>query len=78
MEPIREENEEVMMNYIEPDDGLYVSYKKQAGLLLASDKPSDAKAIIAKLRATAQIRDNVKNSDLSFYRFKYVEMQYEN
>jgi hypothetical protein len=78
MEPIRGENEEVMMNYIEPDDGLYVSYKKQAGLLLASDKPSDAKAIIAKLRATAQIRDNVKNSDLSFYRFKYVEMQYEN
>ena len=78
MEPIREENEEVMMNYIEPDDGLYISYKKQAGLLLASDKPSDAKAIIAKLRATAQIRDNVKNSDLSFYRFKYVEMQYEN
>lgn len=78
MEQIRGENEDVMMNYIEPDDGLYVSYKKQAGLLLASDKPSDAKAIIAKLRATAQIRDNVKNSDLSFYRFKYVEMQYEN
>ena len=45
---------------------------------MASDKPSDADGIIAKLRATAQIRDNVKNSDLSFYRFKYVEMQYEN
>lgn len=78
MEQIRAKSGEVMMNYIEPDDGLYVSYKKQAGLLLASDRPSDADGIIAKLRSAAQIRDNVKNSDLAIYRFKYVEIQYEN
>ena len=78
MEQIRGENGDVLMNYIEPDDGVYVSYKKQAGLLLASDKPSNGDDLIAKLRSVAQIRENVKDSDLSFYRFKYVEMQYEN
>ncbi|MBR3502237.1 MAG: hypothetical protein IKO06_04955, partial [Alphaproteobacteria bacterium] len=78
IEPINGENPEILLNYIEADDGVYVSHKKQSGLLLASERPQNAGELVSKLRAAAQIRDNVKFKDLSFYRFKYVEMQYEN
>lgn len=78
MELINAENPTVLLNYLEANDGIYVSYKKQAGLLLATDRPGDPFAMVEKLRAIAQIKDNVKDSDLTFYRFKYAEIQYEN
>ena len=62
----------------EPDDGIYVSYGKNAGIMLDSERPENPEILITRLRDTAKIKSSVSNSDLSFYRFKSVEMQYEN
>lgn len=78
MEQVHGESGKLLANYIEPDDGVYISYKKQAALLLASDKPADYDLMIQKLRTKAKIKENVPNKKISFYRFKYVEMEYEN
>lgn len=78
MKPIHGESGDILSNYLEAEDGIYISYKKQAALLLGSDKPSDYDALISKLRNMAQIKDNVTNENINFYRFKYAEIQYEN
>ena len=78
MEPIHGESGSVLANYLEPDDGIYVSYGKNAGIMLDSERPENPEILIARLRDTAKIKSSVSNSDLSFYRFKSVEMQYEN
>lgn len=78
MDQIHGENASILSNYLEPDDGIYIAYKKQAALLLASDRPANYDILIQKLRNKAQIKENVPNEDISFYRFKYAEMDYEN
>lgn len=78
MESLPSESNAVLANYLEPDDGIYASYKKNAGLLLADERPDDAEMMMAKLREAAKIKDNVDNADISFFRFKYTEMQYDN
>lgn len=78
MEQIHGESAAILANYLEAEDGIYISYKKQAALLLGSDKPTDYNTLIAKLRNMAQIKENVPNESINFYRFKYAEMDYEN
>ena len=78
MEQISNKSEDMILNYLEPDDGIYIAHQNQAGLLTAADRPDDGKELIAKLRSVAQINNNVKTDDLLLYRFKYTEIQYEN
>ena len=78
MEQISEKDILNLAKYLEPDDGIYVSHQKQAGIMLAQDRPDDTEQIIKDLRSLVKVDSNVKNKDLSLYRFKYVEILYEN
>ncbi len=78
MEQISDQNALILADYLDDDDGVYVSHQRQAALLMPQDIPNNTQDILKKLRASAKIRRNVKHKDLTFYRFKYVELQYEN
>ena len=78
MEQISDQNKLILADYLEADDGIYVSHQRQSGILLPQDIPNNTEEIVEKLRKVAKIRRNVKNEDLNFYRFKYAEIEYEN
>lgn len=61
--------------YLDEDDGIYVQYRKRSALLVADERTED---IFDLLRQRLQISDNVALGEMEFYKFKTVEIKYEN
>lgn len=78
MEQINIDGNKPLSSVLEADDGIYVFYENKAGLLLADERPDTPEDLISKLRLIAQIGDEISNDAISFYRFKYTELKYEN
>jgi hypothetical protein len=78
LEKIEKDENVPLVNYLERDDGIYVQYHKKIALLAADERPEDEESLQAMLRQRAQIPAEVANKKVEFYKFKTVEINYEN
>ena len=67
-----------LVNYLETDDGIYVQYKSHRSLMAADERPTEEKALTEALYNRGKIPENTPDSEIEFYKFKTVEIDYEN
>ncbi|MBQ9271135.1 MAG: hypothetical protein IJ218_02575 [Alphaproteobacteria bacterium] len=67
-----------LVNYLETDDGVYVQYHKKIALLSADERPDTENELLTMLLQRAQISEDVALRNIEFYKFKTVEINYEN
>lgn len=78
LEKIGEIKNKPLIKYLETDDGVYIQYRKQIALIAADERPDDADDLMTLLRQRAQIPESVSVQEIEFYKFKTVEIDYEN
>ena len=67
-----------LVNYLETDDGIYVQYKRHRSLMASDERPTEEKALNEALYNRGKIPENTPDSKIEFYKFKTVEIDYEN
>lgn len=67
-----------LVNYLETDDGVYVQYQRRSALMSADERPEDEAALTAALYNRGKIPENAAEYKIEFYKFKTVEIDYEN
>lgn len=78
LEEIEKDENTPLVNYLERDDGIYIQYRKKSTLLAADERPVQNDELMALLRQRIQLPQNAAEKDIKFYRFKTVEIDYEN
>ncbi|MBR1825811.1 MAG: hypothetical protein IJ770_04410 [Alphaproteobacteria bacterium] len=78
LEKIEKDENAPLVNYFERDDGIYVQYQKRIALLAADERPENENDLRIMLWQRAQIPSDAADKDIGFYRFKTVEINYEN
>lgn len=78
LEKIEKDNNVPLINYLETDDGVYVQYHGRSALLVADERSDNSVDVLDLLRRRMQIPENDALEKMEFYKFKTVEMNYEN
>lgn len=78
LEKIEKEQNVPLVNYLETDDGVYVQYRKRSALLVADERADDTADLLDLLRQRMQMPEDAVPEEMEFYKFKTVEMNYEN
>ena len=78
LEKIEKAENEPLVNHLETDDGVYVQYQRRSALMAADERPADEEGLMAALRARGRIPEEASAAQIEFYRFKTVEINYEN
>lgn len=67
-----------LVNYLETDDGVYIQYKNKKALMVYDERSQNSSEWLKFLFNKAGVPEDVKKSDIKLYRFKTVEIKYEN
>lgn len=67
-----------LVNYLETDDGVYVQYQGRRALMAADERPDNEADLMVALRDRGKIPEEAPESKIEFYKFKTVEIDYEN
>lgn len=78
LEKIEKDENVPLINYLERDDGIYVQYHKKRVLLAADERPEDENGLREMLQQRLQISADATNKKVEYYKFKTVEINYEN
>lgn len=78
LEEIRYRKGTLLSDYLEADDGIVARYENFYTIMLADDRPDVHETLIDVLRHKAGVPMNAEDSDIKFYKFKTVEVEYEN
>lgn len=77
LEKIERVGNKPLIKYLETDDGVYVQYRNRSALLVAGER-DNTEDVLELLRQRLQLPEDVKLDEMEFYKFKTVEMSYEN
>ncbi|MBR6355893.1 MAG: hypothetical protein IKR92_03455 [Alphaproteobacteria bacterium] len=78
LEKIEKERNMSLVKYLETDDGVYVQYRKRSALLVADERADNTADLLDLLRQRMQMPEDAALEEMEFYKFKTVEMNYEN
>lgn len=67
-----------LINDLETDDGIYISYKDRKALLVADERPERTQDGLEFLYARAKVPQNANKADIKLFKFKTVEIENEN
>ena len=77
LEYIEQEKGEMLMSYLDQDDGIYASYKDKYSLLVADDRPDNPEDLAITVQAKAKIAKDIPEEKINFYKFKTLEISYD-
>lgn len=78
MEPLKARLNQEVTDYLDFDEGIYVNYKNKKALMSADEIAENKENFAEILRRRAQIPASAKDYEIQLYKFKTVEMEYEN
>ena len=72
------DDDEPLINDLETDDGIYISYKDKKALMVADERPQKPQDWLEFLYARARVPQNADKADIKLFKFKTVEIENEN
>lgn len=77
LEYIEQEKGTMLMSYLDQDDGIYAVYKDKYSLLVADDRPDNPEDLATTVQTKAKIGKDIPEEKINFYKFKTLEINYE-
>lgn len=77
LEYIEQEKGTMLMSYLNQDDGIYAVYKDKYSLLVADDRPDNPEDLATTVQTKAKIGKDIPEEKINFYKFKTLEINYE-
>ncbi len=77
LEYIEQEKGTMLMSYLDQDDGVYAVYKDKYSLLVADDRPDNPEDLTTTVQTKAKIAKDIPEEKINFYKFKTLEINYE-
>lgn len=77
LEYIEQEKGTMLMSYLDQDDGIYTVYKDKYSLLVADDRPDNPEDLATTVQTKAKIGKDIPEEKINFYKFKTLEINYE-
>lgn len=77
LEYIEQEKGTMLMSYLDQDDGIYAVYKDKYSLLVADDRPDNPEDLATTVQTKAKIDKDIPEEKINFYKFKTLEINYE-
>jgi len=72
------DDDKTLINDLETDDGIYISYKDKKALMVADERPQKPQDWLKFLYARARVPQNADKADIKLFKFKTVEIENEN